>query len=541
MILRKPYAILIKNFKLIHMIITFCIGYLVFKSYAIYDYIQSFMKTTMLAVGEDVTASLFNNWMYALPVIIIIGLAILLGVMIKKKKPFVFYIYNIVIFIASIFVYSYLYDAIDYIERNIVTRRDIQLTSDISFVLLVLQAICLVFSAIRALGFDIKKFDFGKDLVELDVSEEDREEFEVEVNVETNVIKRDINRRFRYAKYVYLENKLLINCAALISFAAIFYVIYVSTIVYNTTYKVGDVFSVDGYSMGVNRVYVTQKDYNNVQIIEDDKYLVVVDLKISAYIKNSVLNTAKTILEMNGVDHYPTSVEYRSSISDLGTTYFDEKLSDSYQNILLVYKVSKANLEHTFTFKYLNDLGSGNSKDNPKYIKVSEKPIFLDVVANEDETKPVDVNVGDVVVLNDRNLGTTSLTIKSFDIKKEYSIKYNFCLKNECFDSVEYLKAPLNKNSDQVLLKVNATLDKDPELNMVDLKNFMDLMKYYGIIEYKKDGVTYSLSKKFDVVSPNKVSSNNNYYIAVDSEIMDAEEVYLYLSIRSKNYKYKIK
>ena len=84
MILRKPYAILIKNFKLIHTIITICMVYLVYKTYLIYDYIRVFMKTDMLATEKDITGELFNLQMFLLPGIIIALLIILLIVMARK-------------------------------------------------------------------------------------------------------------------------------------------------------------------------------------------------------------------------------------------------------------------------------------------------------------------------------------------------------------------------------------------------------------------------------------------------------------------------
>ena len=57
MIIRKPYAFLIKHFRLIHAIMTICMGYLLYRSYLIYDYIKSYMATSMLAVNEDITSS----------------------------------------------------------------------------------------------------------------------------------------------------------------------------------------------------------------------------------------------------------------------------------------------------------------------------------------------------------------------------------------------------------------------------------------------------------------------------------------------------
>ena len=50
---------------------------------------------------------------------------------------------------------------------------------------------------------------------------EDNEEFEVDVEVDTDRFKRDLKRRWRHMKYVYVENKLLINIIAAVAVVGI--------------------------------------------------------------------------------------------------------------------------------------------------------------------------------------------------------------------------------------------------------------------------------------------------------------------------------
>ena len=52
---------------------------------------------------------------------------------------------------------------------------------------------------------------------ELNISDEDNEEFELEVNVDTEDIKSKFNRKKRFIKYVYLENKTIIWSVGIIS------------------------------------------------------------------------------------------------------------------------------------------------------------------------------------------------------------------------------------------------------------------------------------------------------------------------------------
>ncbi len=537
MILRKPYAILIKNFKLIHTIITICMVYLVYKTYLIYDYIRAFMKTDMLATEKDITGELFNLQMFLLPAIIITLLLILLVVMTRKKKPKLFYLLNIIFYGITIGIYSYLYSGLNYIETNIMELREIKLFHDIAMILLGVQIVSMILSFIRAAGFDIKKFDFGKDLMELDVQDEDNEEFEVNVNVETNVIKRIINRNKRFIKYVYIENKFFIDIIILFALAAGSFFTYINVNVYNVIYNEGDTFLAGNFDLGVTKSYITQQNYKGIEVTTEDKVLLIIELNIKSYVKDQLLNTAKAEMVVNNNTYFPTKVEYKSLIFDLGNTYYNEEIATDFQKILLVYEIPKVDKEKPMQFKYINDLEVKKNKLNPKYIRVSLNPINLD-----EEEEVIDGELGEEMVLNESVLGKSTLIIKSFDIAKEYILKYKYCVnKDECYQSLEYLKPTLNTNYNKALLKINATLTLDESINVDNIYSPFSLINYFGSIVYKINGKTYTISNGLSKVDSYRISTENDYYLEVNEVVMQAEEIYLVIDIRNKQYKYKVK
>ena len=71
---------------------------------------------------------------------------------------------------------------------------------DIANLARLFQTVSVVFYLIRATGFDIKKFDFVRDLKYLDITEEDSEEIEVSLEFEGNVFQRNIRRILRNTK-----------------------------------------------------------------------------------------------------------------------------------------------------------------------------------------------------------------------------------------------------------------------------------------------------------------------------------------------------
>lgn len=537
MILRKPYAMLIKNFKLIHTIITFCMIYLVYRSYLIYDYIKAFMQTNMLATEKDITGELFNIQMFLLPVLIMLLLIILLVVMIRKKKPMLFYVSNIGFYGATIGIYSYLYKELNYIETNISELKEIKLIHDVALILLGIQVVSMILSFIRAVGLDLKKFDFGKDLMELDIKEEDSEEFEVNVNVETNVVKRVINKKKRFAKYIYIENKFLIDMVSLLIISGILFITYMNFNVYNVVYKEGDMFLAGTLNLGITKSYVTQENYRGVQITSNDTALVVVEVYIKASSKKQVLNTAKAEMVVNNNTYFPTKIEYKTAIFDLGDVYYNQELDTSFEKILLVYQIPNKDIEKNMQFKYINDIEVKKNKLNPKYIRVNLNPINLD--ENEEN---VDVNLGDEVVLNKNTLGTSSFVINSFDIASEYAIKYKYCITtDQCYPSLEYLKPSLNTNYDKVLLKMNAIVDIDEKIVVDSIYSPYSLMNYFGTIVYKIDDKNYTVTNGFSKVVAYRISTNDDYYIEINESVLEADEIYLLINIRNKQYKYIIK
>ena len=95
MILRKPYAFFIKHFKLLHLIMTIMIGYLIYRSILVLNFLNSYITEVPIVVGTELTSDLFHTLMFFLPFLIIVSSIVILSVMYVKKKPLFLYISNI--------------------------------------------------------------------------------------------------------------------------------------------------------------------------------------------------------------------------------------------------------------------------------------------------------------------------------------------------------------------------------------------------------------------------------------------------------------
>ena len=105
MILRKPYAILIKNFKLIHVILSAMMVYLFYRTNSILRFLNEYIGSSQIKIGDTVLDELFGPIFIILVVFIILLTLIIMGLLAFKKKPIKFYIYNIAVYIFSTVVY----------------------------------------------------------------------------------------------------------------------------------------------------------------------------------------------------------------------------------------------------------------------------------------------------------------------------------------------------------------------------------------------------------------------------------------------------
>ena len=90
---------------------------------------------------------------------------------------------------------------------------------------------------IRSLGFDVKKFNFKSDLKELEITDKDSEEIELNLNFQTYKAERTIRRFIRELKYYYLENKKVIYIIGAALVIILGFLIYKNTEKIKYTYK----------------------------------------------------------------------------------------------------------------------------------------------------------------------------------------------------------------------------------------------------------------------------------------------------------------
>ena len=334
MVFRKPYGFLIKNFKLIHLIISAILAYIVIFSRRIYLFLNDCINDTV----NRYNALEYIDYTIYIFILLVLGLFFVIYWLFKyKDKPRKLYIFSIFYYIAvGIFIFI-IFNYFSGLPTNVLNQKTIRAYRDIMMIVLGIQYFIIINMFIRGLGFNIKKFDFGKDIHELNLSTEDVEEVEVDFNVDTTDVMRKVRKKRRELGYFFQEYRIII----LGLFTIFLLIIGVNSFKFlRDTFKVYKQNEVIGY---VNYVTVNNSYY---EINGNDNY-VIVKFDIFKYGKKERLNINNMVL-MVGKKKYLPNKNICYKFNNVGSCYKKQYITDTSSTYILVYNVDDINSKKTY-------------------------------------------------------------------------------------------------------------------------------------------------------------------------------------------------
>ena len=332
MVLKRPYAFLIKHFRLIHLIITVIFTYIAISTRKIYRYINSVIELA----SNKYDANLYIKYIIILFIIIALILCIVIYLLLKyKNKPRRVYLFTIVGYAAIIVFLTMLFGYMQEFSNSIIDAKTIRFYRDTLLIVQLFQYLIIIFMLIRGLGFDIKKFNFSKDAQELNTTIADSQEVEINTKIDTTNISRRLHKQGREFGYYYKEFKIYIIIILIVVIAILGYKGYNY---YNDklkTYKENDYIG-NKYNIAIKNSY-----YN---VTDENKYLIVnFDVRKSG--NRGQLNAANLTLVI-GKEKYTPDKNSCNRFSKLGTCYNQQYIGSNLTNYILVYKVDNLNTKN---------------------------------------------------------------------------------------------------------------------------------------------------------------------------------------------------
>ncbi len=536
MILRKPYAFFIRYFKLINLIMAILMCFLIYRTGIIVKFFNEYINDYVTASNGFVLGNYITLYSFILALLIVIFTVIVLSVLIVKGKPKKLYIFNLILYIAVIILYGVDSGVLRGVNEAILDIRVSKAFRDITMLALALQSVSLILTLIRATGFDIKGFNFGADLQELDIDTKDNEEFEVAVEFDKNKMKRNFRRSARNILHTYTEHKFLVNLILIIIVIVITFLFFLNRSVYRADYKEGKNFQASGVVMNVKNSYITKTDQNGKQLTNDTSLLVIkFDVKSVYQDDEKTLNTGLMTIRV-GNNSYGQTSKYNSGLTDIGTPYTGQTLDTEFDSYILTFEIPTSIIDKNLTLKVNDNVSyvKGEMGAKSSYVKLNPKDLTN---IKEVETE----NIKETLSFSGSILGNSELLIEDIAIDNKFKINYNFCInKNKCYPSYEYVTPTATGNYFKTLMRINGEFEVDETSNIDDVTDLYYFLNAFGTINYKINDSWYSHKIDSKNIKP-ETGTDNYYYIEVNQDVKNASEIYFTFNVRDYNYKYILK
>ena len=517
MILRKPYAFLMKHFRLINLALFALVLFMLTRVLSLYSFVKDYLNTNIYNVTLVPISKYINTYVYIALILIILICGLLSYLLKRKDKPFIAYIYITIIAILTLILDAFVNNYFTFTAANGYNEQMARLMRDLTLINSFIYYPALLILLIRFTGIDLNSFGFKEDKEFLD-DEADREEIEVEVTFDKYKYIRIFKNKLRYTKYFIREHLYAIIPIFIVVALIAGYNTYKYIFVEHKVYKQNEIFYSNGYDIKINKTYLTDKDYAGNTISSQKRFFVVVDASVRNYSIDREFDSSKLALYIDNNSYTPT-VSYNRSFVDLGTPY--TKMSTiargKTKNYLFIYEVDKPNEKANFLLKFQDLI----SKDK-KQIRI--KLNMLDISEFKDrETALLDNEL--TVWLN--NNDKYSFTFSDFEITDNKIYTYEACNYN--------YRCPIYEN----------TLTSGPNKKILFLKfmtnietnEFIEFIKKYGKIQYMVDNKDYYVNIKYKI---NKYRGNY-LYLEVPSDIENASDIKFVFTIRTNRYFYKVR
>ena len=528
MVFKKPYAFIIKHFRIIHLLLLIPMLYLLIKSGNIVEFFRDYVANDYHFISDTISisnlsASYVNIFMY-LAILIIVGVYAVISFLLQnKEKPTKYYNISIIYYMFLFIMLTVCVSILQTIEDAALSNTFARIIRDIVIVIRYSEYIFIIFNLVRGVGFNLKKFNFESDVADLDISEEDSEEFEFLVGKDAYKTKRNIRRFFRELIYYYKENKFIFTIIFIIIGIVIGNMIYSNFNVYEKVYKEGESVAFGDINFKVNNSYLTTLDLNG-KTINNDKIYLVLQITISNRFGVDKKFNYDNLQVL--VDKKKTSPNLMigNSFLDLGNPYNGSFIkANSEIPYILIYELDKSSRERDYEIE-------SYSGYNPAGVGALSRSVKINPTVINSNVTTTNVNAGTIVNLGKSHVGNSTLTLNNYEFCNRFEYEINGATRAVYIDLIK------DRNLTLMVMDYKLDLDKNSDYMMSpkDINAFFeDFMK----IRYVLDNKTYYS----DVSLANPAGYTDKILFKIDKKIMDAETIEAIVTARNISYVFKLK
>lgn len=534
MILRKPYAFLIKHFRLIHLVLSILFLYLLFQTGNINGFFNDFVNAGYVTNEVNIASTYIHPYIYiAIILILVINIAIFF-LMRQKEKSTKLYMGIITFYIVLLICTFITASTMKTIETGELSFQVARIYKDISFAVYPFQIFFFCYALLRGIGFDIKKFDFETDAKELEITDLDREEFEIVLGKNNYKYQRGWRRLKREFRYYFLENKMAFVFLLIILMASVTGILYLNFGLYHKSYGEYQSMNHNGLSIKVVNSLLTNM-HTNGKLISKDKYYLAVSIDIKNNNNKSTRLDFENFKILDNGNYVMPSLDRSTYFPDLGLPYTrDMEIESNKEDVyVLVYEVD--NIEQQYNLRILESLENTLIGITPIYKTIR---LNYETIVNKYDLKTYEL--GKIIDFSDTIFNVSELQVNSYSFTNSYSYKVKKCSsKDVCQDVNKNVTVDITKygsNKKILALDVFFQLDKT-SYYYLNKKSSSSFINDFVLLRTTVNGK----SKEYTVNSLTPNELKGVWLLAVDNEIEKAEKIDLLVTIHGKTFVMNLK
>ena len=528
MILKRPYAFFIKHFKLIHLLLTIMAIYVAFQTrpavHFFREYVTNNYSTNLGIMGLK---EVISPILFVILIAIIIMISAILWLFSYKKKKKTFYIFYVIYYVIFLITLIIARNLIISLATNPFTVDSARIYRDVAIIIYIPEFIFIIICIVRALGFNIKQFNFEKDLESLEINSQDNEEVEIAFGLDTYKAKKKVNKIKREFGYYVKENKLLVISLGVIIVGILTFVIIKANKSIDTSYKVGEPFIYNQMTLTIEDSIITNLDQGG-NIIPNNKYYVLIKTRINNN-SNAVQNLDYTNIKLKNNNNYITpDLTNTSLFADYGVPLLSSDIKGNTDNTYVIpYEISEKDIHNKFAIEMNNGESSNNSIKRMIKTTININPIIVTEIIPISTIKlNQNLNLSGTYLLN------SSININDFQITDKYIYNYKVCITNDnCNDFKDIVS---KSSSNETLLVLIGSINLDPQA--IYSKNINAYAKFptdFIKVEYTQGTTTYQST----VTNVTPSNYKEGYILKTNSNVTNSNKIDLLVTIRNKQYR----
>lgn len=530
MVFRKPFAFIIKHFKAFHIVMFLTSLFVMYNANQVRGLARSLISSNAFTyTGAE---SYARSPVYIICLIGLVAVGLIYWLFKVRKKDLRYYRLVLIYYIASMSGFYYLSDKLIKLSEAELSMDELGLLRDVSTMILMASVPIIVLSLIRGIGFNIKQFNFSKDIKELEITDNDSEEFEILIGQNNYKYIRKIRKMIRETRYVVLEHLFLIiivgTALLVVGGISIGYKIYKE----NKSVGQQEITTVNGVYYAVNKTYITARDLNGKQIKSNYKY-VVVNISMKNLNEEDVLFNQEIFSLQSGRLVYKPIDYFQNVFNDLGVFIQNgtQIPKDNFLTGLIVFEIPNSMKVTNFKLKVFRDLNITDEDFSVNYEAFAANGYLLD-----DEKKEEIVNIGtkyDSSIYKDNKV---SFTINKAYLQDAYSDKYIICeTEDKCSKKSLLVKPDSLTTSTMLIVDYQGSLNSDANY-YYSIKDMDEFFNSFTKVEY-----TVGIDKYTSTGGVLYKGLNGKAFIVVDRKITRASSIDLVFNFRNTTIKVPIK